>query len=233
MSRSESLYILQQLDTTIDSAHKRITEIDRILADDEALLNAENIHHLAQNSADDKSKALKHCENQVADQSAKIDQNQKKLYSGAVTNPKELEDLQLESTSLTKYLRVLEDKQLEAMLAAEDAQTAADQAAADLASLKSRLEAEHQELQNEKAELSGQIRDAEQEKAAYLARETPPDLETYHALRQSSGGIAVSLMSSSSCLSCGANIPSAIEQQARSPSNLAFCPTCKRILHPG
>lgn len=233
MSRSESLYNLQQLDSIIDNANKRISEIDRLLADDKALVAAERAFQKAQEVADDKTSALRECERQVAAQSAKIEQNQKKLYGGAVTNPKELEDLQLEANSLSKYLRVLEDNQLEAMLEAEEAQSASDQAAGSLETLKTQRTKEHQELQKEQHDLRQKISDAEKDKDAYLAAKTPPDLEIYNKIRKASGGIAVTLMVSSSCLSCGANIPSAIEQQARSPSNLAFCPTCKRILHPG
>jgi predicted nucleic acid-binding Zn-ribbon protein len=233
MSRSESLYILQQLDSVIDGANKRISEIDRLLADDKALTSAEKVFTDAQEVSEIKANTLKDIELEVAAQSAKIEQNQKKLYSGAVTNPKELEDLQLEANSLSKYLRVLEDKQLEAMVEAEEAQLASKQAADSLDRLISQRAMDHQKLQNEKGDLLQKISGAEQDKAEYLAKNTPPDLDVYNKLRKTSGGISVTLMVSGSCLSCGANIPSAIEQQARSPSNLAFCPTCKRILHPG
>ena len=233
MSRSENLYTLQQLDSAIDSASKRINEIDRILANDKALVQAKKRYQQAQSAADSKSKALKSCERQVADQNTKIEQNQKKLYGGAVSNPKELEDLQLEANSLAKYLRILEDKQLEAMLEADEAQSASDQAFSDLESLQSQTQEDHQNLLQEKSELLDKISKSEKNKDEYLAAQELPDLEVYNALRKTSGGLAVTLMVSSSCLACGANIPSAIEQQARSPSKLVFCPTCKRILHPG
>jgi predicted nucleic acid-binding Zn-ribbon protein len=231
MGRSESLYHLQQLDTAIDSARKRVSEIDRILGDDKSLKKAQGIFSKAQTESVDKTSLLKIAEKQVADQNTKIEQNQKKLYSGAITNPKELEDLQLEATSLTKYLHVLEDKQLEAMLAAEEGQAVLDQASAALESVMLQRESEHKDLLQEKAELLASISNTEREKDLYLSSESLPDLDEYRSLRESTGGIAVTLMVSSSCMSCGANIPSAIEQQARSPSNLAFCPTCKRILY--
>lgn len=233
MSRSEKLYSLQLLDTAIDNARKRLKEIDQILGDDKTLQEAEQAYKDTKIVAEEKYKVLRERERKVSDQNTKIDQNQKKLYSGSITNPKELEDLQLEANSLSKYLRVLEDNQLEAMVKAEEAQTNSDQTASALNTLKTQRAADHQVLIQEKAELENKIRETEREKAAYLSSETLPDLEVYNSLRQSAGGIAVSLMISSSCLSCGANIPSAIEQQARSPSKLVFCPTCKRILNPG
>lgn len=232
MSRSEKLYSLQLLDTTIDSARKRLKEIDRLLKDDKALKQADRAYKEAQAIAEDKTKELKERERKVSDQIFKIEQNQKKLYSGAITNPKELEDLQLEASSLSRYLQVLEDNQLEAMLEAEEAQTKADGAADVLETLKAQRASDHQTLLREQVDLNNIISEAKGKKDAYLSSETLSDLEVYNTLRQSGGGIAVTLMGSSSCRSCGANIPSAIEQQARSPSKLVFCPTCKRILHP-
>jgi len=233
MSRSEKLYSLQLLDTNIDNARKRLADIDRILRDDKVLTKAEQAYKDALSIAEEKSKALRERERKVSDQNTKIEQNQKKLYSGSISNPKELEDLQLEANSLSKYLLVLEDSQLEAMVEAEEAQNNADQAANALDTLEDQRAADHKVLIEEKKDLENKINETEREKSKYLASETLPDLEVYNELRQSAGGIAVSLMVSSSCRSCGANIPSAIEQQARSPSKLVFCPTCKRILHPG
>ena len=50
---------------------------------------------------------------------------EKRLYSGTVTNTKELQDLQDEGVALKRRIVALEDRQLEAMIAQEDAETAA------------------------------------------------------------------------------------------------------------
>ena len=95
------------------------------------------------------------------------------------------------------------------------------------------MDSEHAQLTAEKKDLSLSITESAAQKDSFLSSNDIPDLQTYLSLRKSSGGIAVTLMISSSCSSCGANIPSAIAQEARSPVKLAFCPTCRRILHPG
>ena len=124
MSRSSALYHLQQLDTGLDNARKRIQEIVIQLKDRSTVEKASEIHRSLCEIHDQKTQVLKEAEQEVSLQHTKLDQNQKKLYSGGVTNPKELEDLQLEANSLTKYLQVLEDRQLKAMLEAD--QTRAD-----------------------------------------------------------------------------------------------------------
>lgn len=221
------------MDSELDAARKRIAEIDRILGDNQEIARAiKKIQDLII-VADEKADVLKKAESQVAVQNQKIEQNQKKLYGGAVTNPKELEDLQLEANSLHNYLQVLEDRQLEAMIASDQARSEQDLAQNSLDEIRNRLEAEHTDLLAEKKQLEAKMSAVSQKKEIYLGSSDLPDLPLYSSLRESSGGIAVTLMISSSCASCGSSIPSAIAQEAHFPAKLAQCPTCKRILHPG
>ena len=233
MSRSQSLFQLQQLDTALDNAHKRIQEIELILQDRKDLTETEIIHKNMEAAHGESAKALKNAEQEVALQNTKLEQNQKKLYSGIITNPKELEDLQLESNALKKYLSVLEERQLETMLDFDQSRNDLSTARDRLTEITQNRENLHRSLNNEKKQLESEISTIEEQKLRYLDSEDLPDLPAYDSLRKASGGIAVTLMIDSSCSSCGANIPSAIEQEAKSPTKLAFCPTCKRILHPG
>ena len=233
MGRSKILYQVQQYDTQIDNASKRIREIDALLGDNKLLVDALEIQSDIEHALIEKKKVLASAEVVVGDHSLKIDQNQKKLYSGSVTNPKDLEDLQLESESLNKYLSVLEERQLEAILEMDEAQNDFNNTSSEVAAIKLKMESEHTDLTAEKKDLGHSITEATTQKDSFLSSNDIPDLQTYLSLRKSSGGIAVTLMISSSCSSCGANIPSAIAQEGRSPVKLAFCPTCRRILHPG
>ena len=232
MSRSKTLFLLQQFDSQIDNSAKRILEIDTILSDSKLLDKAIQIQDKTALELAEKKKLLNTAETAVGDQTLKIDQNQNKLYGGQITNPKDLGDLQLESVSLNKYLLVLEERQLEAMLEMEDAQQKHTNASLKVNSIKEDLEIEHQKLITEKESLEKLILELTDQRNLYLSSNLIPDLPTYDSLRKSAGGLAVTLMVADSCSSCGANIPSAIAQEARSPKKLAFCPTCKRILHP-
>jgi len=233
MGRSKTLYQIQLYDTQIDDSVKRIHEINAILSDTDLLIKAQYNQSDKEAILLEKKKVLTSAETVVGDHSLKIDQNQKKMYSGSVTNPKDLEDLQLESESLKKYLSVLEERQLEAMLDMEEAQKEFNTASSEADDIQKNMDAEHANLLSEKEGLEISISDLTVQKESYLSSTEIPDFPVYKSLRNSSGGIAVTLMISNSCSSCGANIPSAIAQEARSPVKLAFCPTCKRILHPG
>jgi len=232
MSRSEILYQLQQYDSGIDQATKRIQAIVLILSDtkelDIYLIKQEEHKH----NLDEKQKILNSAEHNVEIQNQKIIQNQKKLYSGAISNPKDLEDLQLESASLQKYLSVLEERQLEAMLDTDQAQENYGQISARVEEISSQKQTESEILSVENTNLESTISSLQGNREALLTSSKILELPIYENLRKSSGGIAVTLMQNSSCSACGSNIPSAIEQEARSPTKLSFCPACKRILHP-
>ena len=150
MGRSKTLHQVQQFDNEIDHASKRIRDIDRILSDIKLLNDALKIQLDSELVLTEKKKLLANTEVAVEDQTLKIDQNQQKLYSGSVSNPKDLEDLQLESESLKKYLAVLEDRQLEALLEMEKAQNDYNSASSAVSDIRSKMETEHTELKEEK-----------------------------------------------------------------------------------
>jgi len=139
MGRSKTLYQLQQFDSELDKSSKRILEIEQLINDRRELNDTIKIMADADIILTDKQKFLKHAETLVADQNLKIEQNQKNLYSGAITNHKELEDLQLELKSLQKYLAVLEDRQLEAMVETDQSLSVYDKAASHVEVLYQRL----------------------------------------------------------------------------------------------
>ena len=121
MSRIQQLYRLQQVDSKIDQLRARLKKIEKALGDRSALLKIEQRAAKTQAAADQARKQLRQAEAKVKEQRIKIEQNEATLYGGRVRNPKELQDLQGELGALKRFLSTLEDRQLEAMLAVEEA----------------------------------------------------------------------------------------------------------------
>lgn len=231
MSRSKALYQLQQIDSEIDHSRKRIAEIDSLLADDSTLQEAERKEAVQQKQLKEQGRKLKTAEDQVEDQEYKIERNKKKLYGGTVTNPKELEDLQMEADALGDYLSVLEDRQLEEMLAHEEAQQAYHSARKRLQEIQDEWDQKSRQWREEKAALENTIDRLKAQRKKQIQEIPEEDLKLYERLRQSSGGVAAAALEGSSCTACGSQVPSGLAQQAASPSQLAQCSTCGRILH--
>ena len=231
MSRSRQLFRLQQFDTQIDRTQARIVEIEALLGQDEVLQRAIHREQAALQISKEKLKLLNKAEREVEGQQIEIDEKTSRLYGGRVTNPKELGDLQQKVASLQRYLGVLEEHQLEAMLEYDEAKEAHTQAAQVLIEIRAEREVQHEELYAEKASLETQVEALRGKRPALLPDIPSEDLKLYEELRKSRAGIAVAVASDESCGACGTHIPSAIYQIARSPSQIAQCSACGRILH--
>jgi predicted nucleic acid-binding Zn-ribbon protein len=233
MSRVSNLFRLQELDLEISRSHERITEIDMLLADDEevtaARADVESKEELLAEARLTNSSA----EHAVGSQRAKIENTQKALYGGSVTNPKELEDLQLESESLKRYLDTLEDRLLEEMVALEEAELKHAQASQKLTELIARKSGENELLAADRLDLLSTIERTEIEREAALSNISAEDLKTYEKFRQRFGGVALALLTSGSCGVCGLDLARSKEQDMRSGNTLVYCDQCGRILYAG
>lgn len=233
MSRAHSLYRLQQIDLALDRNQARMEQILAILADDEQIRRASQSLAEVQIALMEKQQAMKACESAVARQRDKIGQTEKTLYSGSISNPKELQDLQMEADSLKRYLSVLEDNQLEAMLdleQVEEEHRAADDA---LQRLMQQKEAQHKELYREKETLLAEIERLQGDREAALASVSADDLAFYIKLREKHHGIAVALLESGNCSICGLAIHASLVQTINSGVDLVQCNQCKRIIYSG
>jgi predicted nucleic acid-binding Zn-ribbon protein len=230
MSRPKSLYDLQQIDSQLDSYAVRLGEIEAELADDHAVQAAIAKAEAAEQDLQEAEKALRLAEQAVQDQDYKIKQSQNRLYSGSVTNPKELEDIQNEVEALKRYREVLEERLLEAMLVVDDAEERYDQAQDQLEHARAQRSQKEAKLKGEKAQIEKHAAQLEEQRKNQIAGISEADLETYKKIRLKRGGVAVAKVDNQGCSACGATLGTAAYQAARSPSQLTFCDTCGRIL---
>ncbi len=231
MSRPKTLYDLQQIDSKLDRINARLKEIAAILADDQAVRQAQGEADKADQHLASAQKQLQQARQVVQAQRSKIQQEEEKLYSGRVANPKELSDLQNEVAALKRHLDTLEERQIEAMLLVDEASAASERAhqaleavEAESAQRNHTLIAEREALRNQRAKLEAQ-------REQQSARIEPEDFELYERLRAARGRIAVARVQEGTCAACGSMLISATHQQARSPNAITLCDTCGRILY--
>ncbi len=225
------LHQLQEIDTARARLQAEIHALEARLADHAAVEAAGQAVAAAKAALARARQALRSAEAEAEEVRLKIARTEQALYGGRVRNPKELQDLQREAEALKRLLAVKEDAQLEAMLAAEEAETAFQNAEARLQTLR------EERLQQE-ARWNGDLATRRQRLAALderrrrLITTLPADtLATYERLRERRGGLAVATVTDGACDACGAPITPDLLRTARSPETLAFCRTCKRILY--
>lgn len=233
MSEPFQLYRLQQTDSALDRVRVRLKEIEEALSDDAAVQKVTKQAEQAKQAYQSAQIALKQAEQDAQAQEEKIDKNQKRTYSGTVTNPKELEDLQLEAAALKRHLATLEDNQLEAMVAFEEVETAHQDADDNLVKVKDQAAQQSQDLHAEQEELLAQVVDLEGERNIHVGNLNNDAIATYNKLRDTRRGVAVALVKDKNCSACGATLTAAQAQAARSPSQITKCDSCRRILYSG
>jgi predicted nucleic acid-binding Zn-ribbon protein len=233
MSSPFKLFRLQQIDTQLDRARARLREIKAALEEDSAIRAAMNQVSIRSRELEEARKTLTRAEQDVQAQRIKIEQTEASLYGGKIRNPKELQDLQNESAALKRYRDVLEDRQLEAMLAVEEFEEAYTQAAAGLNAAQENAATQNASLVAEQATLLKDVERFENERGAATSSLEPVELRMYEQLRLARNGIAVARVTDRACSACGSTLSAALLSAARSPNQITRCSTCNRILYLG
>ncbi len=231
MSAAAKLYLLQQIDTRLDRHEQRMCELDAALGDDTVVRQAAG----GVEGAETESQAARRAHQMIQDEIDKVTRKraggEKRLYSGSVMNPKELQDLQDEGAALGRRIALLEERQLEAMIGQDEAEGAE-------ASARDALERMRIEWIQEQAALSAEKVERETDRARLLdERETAligvsaAEKQSYDAARKHKRGVAVALLKDNICTACGMTPSSARIQQARGGSELVKCGNCARIIY--
>ncbi|MFT3895610.1 MAG: C4-type zinc ribbon domain-containing protein [Anaerolineales bacterium] len=231
MSAALGLYRLQQVDSQIDQIQARLKTIQELLENDLELKAATWRFENSDKSHKDAERALKTAEAEVQKQRVKIEQTEASLYGGRVHNPKELQDLQKDVVSLKKHLETLEERELEAMVTLESTEKELHSATGELERVKSSRGDQSRDLTLEIEVLRKDRERLDSERKAIMGNLESKTVGIYDQLRQTRRGIAVTTLSDSSCAACGTTLTASQQQNARSASQLFYCPTCSRILY--
>lgn len=231
MSSALGLYRLQQVDYRIDQIQARLDAIQKTLENDLELRKAMDAVSVSESRHKVSSSEVKESESEVESQRIKIEQAETSLYGGQVKNPKELQDLQMDVASLKKYLATLEERELEAMVRAEETEKMLEDANNKLQQVRSNLIDQNHDLTKESDSLHKDLEILNSERNAVVDNLAETAIEIYENLRQQKRGIAVASMVENSCSACGTTLTQSQHQNARSTDQFFFCPTCGRIVY--
>jgi predicted nucleic acid-binding Zn-ribbon protein len=235
MSRWESLLAVQDHDTRADQLAHRLEALPvRAQLVEIAGRTAEVDRRLA--AVDERraelSRSQQRLEDEIASLTERANQAEKQLYSGAVTNPRELQALQDDVASIRRRIGQLEDDELEIMELTEPV----DAERTELATQREQLEADtarlNDELAEAEAEIAAELASVRAERDA-AASGVPDDLwPEYDALRAQLGGVAIARLVGSTCQGCHLALPAVEVDRIRklSPDEPVHCEECGRLL---
>jgi uncharacterized protein len=235
MSRWAALLAVQEHDTRTDQLNHRIETLpvrsdlaqleDDVRAVDDQLADA-------QRRRDELGRSQQRLEDEIASLTERANQAEKQLYSGAVTNPRELQALQDDVASIRRRIGQLEDDELEIMELVEPV----DAERTQLTGERERLEAEGARLRaaldEAESELAAQLAAVQAERVA-AATEVPDELwPEYDKLRARFGGVGIARLVGSTCQGCHLALPAVeVDRIRKLPlDEPVHCEECGRLL---
>lgn len=229
----QRLLDLQTEDSAIDRLeHQRSTlpEAARLAEVREQIAELDSDLEIARKQLDEIQREVARLEGEIELIDQKIGREEQRMFSGSVSNPKELSALQAEVESLKRKKSGIEDDLLEAM-------ESRDQATATVESLTS----DHRTASAEAGDLSAQVAelttDIEAELGKHRARrdEIAPSiaeavLSLYEKLREQKHGVGAAALVGGTCQGCHTKLPAKEVERLRAEGGLQRCDNCRRIL---
>jgi predicted nucleic acid-binding Zn-ribbon protein len=226
-----ALYQLQQLDLELERLATEQQAVVKSLQGNARLQELRMEHNRAQQQLRSGLQAQKEAERAFEELDRRLGTQEERLYSGVVSNPKELNALQQEVQYLRAQRSRQEDTALEMMEAVESlqetvrrqaealqqAEEACTRESAAMLARRDQLGVRKQELQAKRAQMLNSI-DAE-----FISR--------YEAMRRMKQGRAISKVEQNSCQWCRVILTASELQRVRVSSQLQTCTNCGRILY--
>lgn len=180
----------------------------------------------------DLGRAQRKADGEVEQVKARRTRDQQRLESGALSNPKDLENLQHELQALDRRISTLEDEELEVMEQLETAQNELDGITTELSGLDASIAETRSARDAAVAELDREAGELDTERAATVSG-VPDDLLTlYGKLRAQYGGVGAAALRQRRCEGCRLELNAAdLREIAAEPEDVVLrCPECGRIL---
>lgn len=226
---------LQRLDSAVDRlAHKRktlpeIAEIDRL---DGLLSSLRNEIVMADVIVQDLQREMDKGEADIEQVRVRKARDEERLSSGAITVPKQLEELQHEISTLVRRQGELEDAELEVMERMEEAAAALTALTTERDDLTSSRGEAVANRDTEWAAIDEQSAGLATERTA-LAAELPADLiGLYEKIRAAEGGVGAGAVERGRCGACHLDLMSneKAELRAAATDDVVRHDECRRIL---
>ena len=227
---AQVLYRLQLLDTDLSEQLSKLREAEGLLGESRELLSARHAREQANAELANWQARLRELEMDLEALNSRIAATEQRLYSGRVTNPKELAGLQQDHEYSMRSRDRVEDQVLLAMERVDKSEKAVADASARLEHVETQWQEAQARLAKQIEQLQGRIAALKEERAEVAARLEASDLALYEELLRKKGGRAVVLLSGQMCQGCRVTLASGKAQRVRLDQELITCTNCGRIL---
>ena len=227
----KQLYDLQELDWEISTSEGTLEEVRSKLADDSAVVSARDRLAGIESQLEEPTTARGKMQHVVQQLEEKLQAVEERLYSGAITNPRELSAYEDERGLVQGRRSTNEEKLLELMVEVEELQSNRKDAREELARLEAERVVEVEDLSKQEERLVSELSELNQARDA-----TTPDipssiLSDYESLLKARKGLAVAKVERGLCQGCRLALTTTELQRARGSQGSVRCSSCQRILY--
>ena len=236
-SELDALLTLQEHDAALDRLrhrHETLPERDVLQRGDADAAALDGRIAIARAERDALAREEQKLDDEARSLAAKATEVEKKMYSGEISSPRELQAMQSDVESLRRHQRGLENRELEIMEAREPLDAALTELDGQRAVLEGELDRIRRDLAAAEAVI---VQETQQERSARAAVAAGIDdvmVKEYERCRAQAHGVGVARLVGTTCQGCHLSIP-AIEAEAIKKSAgvpLAHCDNCGAILVP-
>jgi predicted nucleic acid-binding Zn-ribbon protein len=226
-----TLYQLQQLDLELERVIAEQQALESSLQGDSVLKKLQAEHTTAQQQLNLGLQAQKEAEWALEELDRRLRMQEQRLYSGVVTNPKELNALQQEVQHLRAQQNRQEEMALEVILTAESLQEVANSKAEALRQAQEKWLETNASAMIRRDQLEVKRKELMANREQFVSNIDAQLLSRYEALKRTKQGRAVSKVDQNSCQWCRVILTPSELQRVRTTTDLQMCSNCGRILY--
>jgi len=227
---AQVLHRLQLLDNELAEHLSKLREMGSQLGESRELVATRRAAEQAEIDLQTRRARLRELEMDLEVVNSRIAATEERLYSGQVTNPKELASLQQDLQHSKRSRDETEDQVLMAMERVDKAEQALSRAQSKREATEQAWRGTQQRLEAGIEAEQAAVTELRQAREEMVAPIDPSNLALYEELLRKKGGRAVARLNGSMCEGCRVTLPSGQAQQVRRAQELVTCPNCGRIL---
>lgn len=226
-----ALYALQQQDSALDILKRQYALLDTGKAETAAVDAAQKARTEAQAALQAARAAVVDTELEHRTVEEKRSTVETKLYSGKVTNAKELQAMQDEVAMLVRNRERLGEKLKSLQEQVEDCRSREAAAASALAGAETAFKEKQAAFKADSEKIVAQARVLHTQRTEAAAAIAPPLLQRYETLRKNKGGLAVVPVEDGNlCGGCKMGLPFNIIKRMQIAGDIEQCDNCQRLL---
>ena len=227
----QQLIDLQNLETAIEEARRRIAAHPQRIADADArLAHAKDALETARQRLKASQEARREQEREAATFQSRLSKFKDQL--SAVKTNREYQAMQLEIETAQKELGIVEERVLERMMEGDALSAEIKKAEQALAAQQKEVEAEKKTLAEEVVTVEAALKDATERREALVTSLPPKLVALFEQVSRARKGIAIAVATRDGlCSACHVRLRPQAFQEVRRNDQIIQCPSCNRILY--